>query len=296
LIDPYEILGVAKSSTDDEIRKAYRRLARKHHPDVNPGSKDAEAKFKEIAGAYDLLSDPEKRRRFDAGEIDASGTERPQQRYYRDFAAGESGRRYGAGSGYADFADTDELLAELLGRGRRTRGADLQVQLGLDMLDSISGVTRQLALPDGSTISLTIPAGVEDGEVLRLKGKGAAAPSEGPPGDLLVQIAIRPHRFFRREGDDVLLELPVTLKEAVLGAKVRVPVPSGAVMLSVPKASNTGAVLRLKGKGVARLGAPGDLLVTLKVVLPKEPDPALESLLEGWTPQNSENVRKEYES
>lgn len=296
MIDPYEILGVAKSSTDDEIRKAYRRLARKHHPDVNPGSKDAEAKFKEIAGAYDLLSDPEKRRRFDAGEIDASGAERPRQRYYRDFAAGESGRRYGAGSGYADFADTDELLAELLGRGRRTRGADLQVQLGLDMLDSISGVTRQLALPDGSTISLTIPAGVEDGEVLRLKGKGAAAPSEGPPGDLLVQIAIRPHRFFRREGDDVLLELPVTLKEAVLGAKVRVPVPSGAVMLSVPKASNTGAVLRLKGKGVARLGAPGDLLVTLKVVLPKEPDPALESLLEGWTPQNSENVRKEYES
>lgn len=296
MIDPYEILGVAKSATDDEIRKAYRRLARKHHPDVNPGSKDAEARFKEISGAYDLLSDPEKRRRFDAGEIDASGAERPQQRYYRDFAAGENGRHYGAGSGYAEFADTDELLAELLGRGRRTRGTDLQVQLGLDMLDSISGVARQLALPDGSTISLTIPAGVEDGQVLRLKGKGTAAPSEGPPGDLLVQIAIRPHRFFRREGDDVLLELPVTLKEAVLGAKVRVPVPSGAVMLSVPKGSNTGAVLRLKGKGVARLGAPGDVLVTLKVVLPKEPDPALESFLNGWTPQNSESVRKEYES
>lgn len=296
MIDPYEILGVAKSATDDEIRKAYRRLARRHHPDVNPGSKDAEAKFKEISGAYDLLSDPEKRRRFDAGEIDASGAERPQQGYYRDFAAGESGRRYGAGSAYADFADTDELLAELLGRGRRARGADLQIQLGLDMLDSISGAIRQLALPNGSTISLTIPAGVEDGQVLRLKGKGAAAPSEGPPGDLLVQIAIRPHRFFRREGDDVLLELPVTLKEAVLGAKVRVPIPSGAVMLSVPKGSNTGAVLRLKGKGVARLGAPGDLLVTLKVVLPKEPDPELESFLEGWTPQNSENVRKEHES
>lgn len=296
MIDPYETLGVAKSATDDEIRKAYRRLARKHHPDVNPGSKDAEAKFKEISAAYDLLSDPEKRRRFDAGEIDASGAERPQQRYYRDFAAGAGGRRYGAGSGYADFADTDDLLAELLGRGCRARGADLQVQLGLDMHDSISGAIRQLALPNGSTISLSIPAGVEDGQVLRLKGKGAAALAEGPPGDLLVQIAIRPHRFFRREGDDVLLELPVTLKEAVLGARIRVPVPSGVVMLSVPKGSNTGAVLRLKGKGVARPGAPGDLLVTLKVVLPKEPDSALESFLEGWTPQNAENVRKEYES
>ena len=294
--DPYEILSVAKTATDEEIRKVYRRLARKHHPDVNPGNKDAEATFKEISAAYDLLSDSEKRRRFDAGEIDASGAERPQQRYYRDFAAGEGGARYGAGAGFADLADSDDLISELLGRRRRSRGADLQVRLELDLLDSIGGAVRQIALPDGSSVSLTIPAGVEEGQVLRLKGKGAPAPGEGPPGDLLVYIAIRPHRFFQREGDDIRLELPVTLKEAVLGARIRAPTPSGVVMLTVPKGASSGMVLRLKGKGVARHGVPGDLLVTLKVALPKEPDPALEAFLEGWAPKDQENVRKEYES
>jgi DnaJ-class molecular chaperone len=296
LKDPYEVLGVAKTATDEEIRKVYRRLARKHHPDVNPGNNDAEAMFKEISAAYDLLSDPEKRRRFDAGEIDASGAERPQQRYYRDFAAGDGGRRYSADAGYADIADTDDFLAELLGRGRRSRGANVQVRLGLDMLDSINGAVRQIAVPDGSSVSLTVPAGVEDGQTLRLKGKGAAAPGEGPPGDLFVHIAIRPHRFFQREGNDIRLELPVTLKEAVLGARIRVPTPSGMVMLTVPRGSTSGAVLRLKGKGVARPGAQGDLLVTLKVVLPKEVDPALEAFLSSWTPQGEENVRKEYEA
>jgi DnaJ-class molecular chaperone len=294
LKDPYETLGVARTAPDDEIRKVYRRLARKHHPDVNPGDKDAEARFKEISAAYDLLSDPDKRRRFDAGEIDASGAERPQQKYYRDFAAGEGGGRYANGSGFADFADTDELFAELLGRRRRSRGADLQVQLAVDLIDTIIGASRQLPMPDGSTISLTIPPGVEDGQVLRLKGRGAAAPAEGPPGDLLAHISIRPHRFFQREGDDVRIELPVTLKEAGLGAKVRTPTPSGAVMLTVPKGSSSGTVLRLKGKGVARPGSPGDLLVTLKIVLPRQPDAELETFLGNWSPKGEEDVRKEY--
>lgn len=292
--NPYETLGVANTATDEEIKKVYRRLARKHHPDVNPGDKDAETKFKEISAAYDLLSDQEKRRRFDAGEIDASGAERPQQKYYRDFAGGEGGGHYANGSGFADFADTDEFLSELLGRRRRTRGADLQVQLVVDLVDTITGASRQLPMPDGATISLTISPGVEDGQVLRLKGRGAPAPGEGPPGDLLAHIAIRAHKFFTRDGDDVRIELPVTLKEAVLGAKVRTPTPSGAVMLTVPKGSSSGAVLRLKGKGVARPGSPGDLLVTLKVVLPREPDADLEAFLLKWSPKGEEDVRKEY--
>lgn len=292
--DPYEVLGVARSAEDAEIKKVYRRLARKHHPDVNPGDKDAEARFKEISAAYDLLSDPEKRKRFDAGEIDASGAERPQQTYYRDFADGNDAERYANGSGFADFGDANDLFAELLGRRQRRRGADLQAQLSVDFLDAINGATRQLSMPDGSTVSLTIPAGVENGQVLRLKGKGGAAPGEGPAGDLLVQVSIRPHRFFQRDGDQVRIDLPVTLKEAVLGGKVRTPTPSGAVMLTVPKGSSSGAILRLKGKGVNRPGLPGDLLVTLKIVLPKGPDPELEAFVAQWSPEGEEDVRKEY--
>mgnify|MGYP001157875034 FL=1 len=293
--DPYEALGVARTAPNEEIKKVYRRLARKHHPDVNPGDKEAEAKFKEISAAYDFLSDPEKRRRFDAGEIDASGAERPQQKYYRDFAAEDGDGRYASGSGFADFADTDELFAELLGRRRRSaRGADLQAQLAVDLLEAITGASRQLPLPDGSTINLTIPPGVEDGQVLRLKGKGAAAPGEGSPGDLMAVISIRPHRFFRREGNDVRIDLPITLKEAVLGAKVKAPTPSGVVVLTVPKGSTSGTVLRLKGKGVALPKSPGDLLVTLKVALPKEPDAELEAFLATWSPKGEEDVRKEF--
>lgn len=294
--DPYETLGVARTATAEEIRKVYRRLARKHHPDVNPGDKDAEAKFKEISAAYDLLSDPEKRRRFDAGEIDASGVERPQQRFYRDFAGGNESVRYSTGSGFADFAETDDFLAELLGRKRRLRGADIQVQLDVDLIDTITGSTRTVSLPDGSTINLKIPAGVEDGQTMRLKGKGEAAPSEGQRGDLLVRLSVRPHPFFQRNKDDVHVELPITLKEAVLGGRARAPTPSGDVMLTVPKGSSSGAVLRLKGKGVARPGRPGDLLVTLRIVLPKEPDPILEAFCESWTPKNDDDVRKEYRS
>ena len=253
--DPYETLGVAKTASADEIRSAYRKLAKKLHPDLNPGDKKAEDKFKEVAAANDLLSDPEKRRRYDAGEIDASGAEKapPHARYYRDYAA-EGGHPYEAQGAYGDFAQGDDLFAELLRRSaeqaRRRPGADLHYELPIDFLDAVNGASKTITLPQGGTLNVTIPAGVEDGQTLRLRGKGAPSPGEGPPGDALVQIVVRPHRYFTREGDDILLDLPISVKEAALGAEVRTPTTTGSVMLKIPKRANTGDVLRLRGKGV----------------------------------------------
>jgi DnaJ-class molecular chaperone len=284
--DPYDILGVARTASADDIRKAYRKLAKALHPDLNPGDKDAEARFKEASAAYDLLSDAEKRRRFHAGEIDASGAERPKQPFYRDFAGEEQvGARYYTSSGFADFGSADDILSELFGRAgrRRLRGGDLHFRLRVDFLAAINGDSERVTLPDGRVVDVAIPAGAEDGEILRLKGLGEGAPQGGEAGDALIELIIIPHPMFTRQGDDILLELPITLSEAVLGAKVKTPTPSGAVMLNVPKHSNTGAILRLKGKGVRRKsGSAGDELVTLKVVLPKAPDAALEDFALRW--------------
>ncbi|MBL8675201.1 MAG: J domain-containing protein [Rhodospirillales bacterium] len=295
--DPYETLGVARDASADDIQKAYRRLAKKHHPDLNPGNKAAEDRFKEVSAANELLSDPDKRRRFDAGEIDASGAERPRPRYYKDFAAeAAEGHPYENRSGFADF-EGDDIFAELLRRqaqaARRAPGMDLRFHLGVDFLDAVNGATRRVTLPDGGTLDVSIPAGIEQGQVLRLRGKGAPSRGEGPPGDALVEISVAPHRFFTRHGDDIRMELPVTLGEAVLGGRVEVPTPTGSVMMTIPKGSNTGAVLRLKGKGVARRGAPGDLFVTLKVALPTAPDAELEAFLAGWKPVAGYDPRKE---
>ncbi len=178
--DPYEILGVARAATQDEIRKAYHRLAKKLHPDLNPGDKNAEDRFKEIASAYDLLSDAEKRRRFDSGEIDASGAEAPRERYYRDYAA--EGQPYASQSGYADFLDTDDLLAEMFRRqSRRARGSDLHYSLTVDFLDAVNGATKRIALPQGGSLDVTIAAGIHEGQVLRLRGKGAPPPARARP-------------------------------------------------------------------------------------------------------------------
>lgn len=283
--DPYDILGVTRTASPDDIQKAYRRLAKKLHPDLNPGDKAAEESFKEAAGAYDLLSDPEKRRRFDSGEIDAAGTERPRERYYKDFAAeAAAGNPYDNSAGFADFAQADDFLAELLRRqaqqARRAPGADLHYRLPVEFLDAVNGATKRITLPDGGTIDVTIPAGARDGQVLRLRGKGSPSRGEGPAGDALIELTVKPHRFFVLDGDDIRLELPVSLKEAVLGGKVKVPTPTGAVMMSIPKGSGTGTVLRLRGKGAPRKsGGHGDELVVLKLVLPAAPDPGLEDLV-----------------
>ncbi len=296
--DPYEILGVAKTASADDIRKAYRKLAKKLHPDLNPGDKNAEEQFKEVSAANDLLSDPEKRRRYDAGEIDASGAEKapPHPRYYRDYAGG-AGHPYESQSGFADFAESDDLIAELLRRSaeqaRRRPGADLHYELQVDFLDAVNGAAKTITLPGGGTLQVTIPPGVEDGQILRLRGKGAPSPGEGEPGDALVQIVVKPHRTFTREGDDIHVELPITLKEAALGGEVRAPTPTGSVMLKIPKRSNTGDVLRLRGKGVKKRNGAGDELVKLKVMMPTEPEPELEAFLAGWKPAPTYDPRKE---
>jgi len=285
--NPYEVLGVAATASAAEIQSAYRKLAKKLHPDLNPGNKAAEEKFKEVAVAYDLLSDAEKRKRFDAGEIDESGAERPQQHYYRDYATSDQGERYADASGFSDFMDQDDAFAELLRRSQQARanrrGQDLHYHLAVDLVDSITGATKRLNLPDGSTIDVTIPPGLVDGQTLRLKGKGAPGTGKGGPGDALIEVEVRPDRRFTREGDDITLELPISLTEAVLGGQVRVPTPTGDVTMSVPKGSNTGTKLRLRGKGAPRRGGgQGDQFVTLKVVLPKSPGPELEAFVSSW--------------
>jgi DnaJ-class molecular chaperone len=284
--DPYETLGVERSASPDDIQKAYRRLAKKLHPDLNPGNKEAEERFKEVSAAYGLLSDADKRARYDRGEIDASGAEQPRQRFYKDFASeAAAGNPYENYSGFADFADSDDVLSELLRRSARVRarGADVRYHLPIEFLEAVTGATKRLTLPDGETLDVTIPAGIQNGQVLRLRGKGRPGIGDGEPGDALVEIAIKPHPLFAREGNDVYLDLPVTLSEAVLGARITVPTPTGAVTMTVPKGSNTGTVLRLRGKGILRRdGNHGDELVRLKVMLPERSDPELEAFATKW--------------
>jgi DnaJ-class molecular chaperone len=296
--DPYETLGVAKTATPEEIKKAYLRLAKKLHPDLNPGDKHAEERFKEVSAANDFLSDAERRRRYDAGEIDATGAEKPQHRYYRDYASA-SGHPYESQAGYADYADSDDIFAELLRRraqeARRVRGADLHYRLDVDFLDAVNGAKKEILLPQGGALQVTIPAGIEDGQTLRLRGKGAPSPGEGEPGDALIEVSVRPHKFFTRQGDDILLDLPITISEAALGAEVKAPMPSGGVLLKIPKGANTGSTLRLKGKGVARGDRRGDGLVKLKVMMPTKPEPELDAFLANWKPQSDYDPRRDME-
>ncbi len=298
-IDPYKILGVEKTATQDEIQKAYRKLAKKIHPDLNPGNKKAEEQFKEVASAYTLLSDEAKRKQFDAGEIDGLGAEKPRQNYYRDYADAGTANPY---TRNADFGDDNDFFSELFRRqGNRgggggefkMRGQDARYRLTLDFLSAINGGKQTITLPDGAGLEVNISPGCRDGQTLRLRGKGQAGIGGGSAGDALIEIKVAPHRFFQRVGDDIRIDMPITLKEAVLGAKIKVPTCDGSVTMTIPKGANTGTVLRLKGQGVARAkGGQGDQFITLKVILPTAPDAALENLIREWKPTTEQNPRE----
>ncbi|MEO1015292.1 MAG: DnaJ C-terminal domain-containing protein [Pseudomonadota bacterium] len=308
--NPYTVLGLSQSASDSEIRAAFRRLAKEHHPDRNPGDRRAEEKFKEVSAAFDILGDAERRRRFDRGEIDADGRERARGGFRP--GAGRDGP-FGASEGPGDFSDLSDLFADLFGarsregaagaqrgagggfRGAPTRGRDLRYRLEVDFIEAARGARKRVTMPDNRSLDLTIPAGVDDGQTLRLRGQGEAGPGGGPHGDVYVEISIRPHRIFERDGLDIHLEAPVTLKEAVLGGKITVPTVDGDVSVSVPRGANSGTVLRLRGRGIAaKDAAPGDQLVKLRIVLPEGGDPELEEFVRQWSGGEQDAPRKHF--
>lgn len=295
MVDPYQALGLKKTASQDDIKRAYRRLAKKYHPDLNPGDKTVEQKFRDLTAAYELLGDADKRARFDKGEIDAAGTERPRERsYWHAHAEAPGAEKY---AGFGGRIDPIDLFADLFGRergaGLKIPGADVLYPLSIDFAEAVLGATRRVQLPDGRTLEVSIPPGTEDGQRLRLKGQGEPGMGGAPAGDAFIEVHVRAHPFFSRKGDDIHLELPITLQEAVLGGRITVPTVDGSVAMNVPKGANTGNTLRLKGKGVPRgkSGARGDQYVTLKVVLPDPADEALTRFVEGWAPAHDYEVR-----
>ncbi len=300
--DPYLELGVSRTASADEIRKAFRKLAKQHHPDTNPGDKKAEEKFKQVSAAFDIVGDAEKRKKFDLGQIDADGRETMRgfggQPGNGPFNAGGFGRggfqrddgpeidlsdlfggmfNQGGGAGRGPFGGGG-------GAGFSTKGADIKARLDIDLEEAIKGGKKRVAFSDGRTIDVTIPAGAQEGQTLRLKGQGS--PGRGGQGDALIELAIKPHPIYRREGDALVMDLPISVPDAVLGGKVEAPTPDGNVMLGVPKGSNSGQTLRLKGRGFADAkGKRGDLLARLVVTLPETIDEDLEKFAQAWRDQ-----------
>jgi DnaJ-class molecular chaperone len=297
---PYEVLGVKPDASAEEIRKVYRQLAKEFHPDLNPGKPAAEERFKAVSGAYDLLSDPDKRARYDRGEIDESGAERPPRSYYRGYAEGAEGRKYQP-EGEMDLGDLEDLFAAFGsgGRGRRgrgegfkARGGDRLFTLTIDFVQAATGGKQRLSIAPEEWLDVTIPPGINDGQVLRLRGKGGPGFGGGPAGDALIEVHVTPHPLFRRDGDNIQIELPVSLAEAVLGGRVAVPTVTGPVTMTIPKGSDTGTQLRLRGKGIQRKNGPGDQYVTLKVVVGPSSDPELADFLEKWAPRHPFDPRQ----
>jgi DnaJ-class molecular chaperone len=296
--DPYKVLGVPRNAPDDEIRKAYRKLAKELHPDLNPKNPaSAEERFKKVSAAYDIIGDPEKRKQYDRGEIDANGE--PRRGFHRTHAcAGPFGGRtwtrpsedFNIGDIFSDFFGGGRARGEA-GSPFGMRGRDARYTLEIDFLEAVSGATKRVTMPDGGTLDLTVPEGVSDGQVLRLKGKGSPGARGSEPGDALVEIRVRPHPHFTRSGDDIASELPITIDEAVLGAKVEVPTISGRVQLTIPKGTSSGRVFRLKGKGVRNktTGNTGDQLVTVRIVLPGTVDDELAYFLSEWRQKHKYN-------
>jgi DnaJ-class molecular chaperone len=303
--DPYEVLGVAKTASEAEIKKAFRGLAKKHHPDKHAGDAAAQKKFQEISGAYDILGDKDKRAQFDAGAIGPDGNPKgfdPRQGGFQQghpFGSGFGGFGGGGQAGAREFhfsfddepgatAGFEDIFANMMGgrrgRPRQSRGEDFTAQVTVSFEEAAKGGTRRVVLQNGEQIDVKIPAGVKDGQVVRVKGRGGAGRGGAANGDILLTVSVAAHPWMTRDGNDIRMDLPVTLKEAVLGGKVPVPTLTGTVSLSIPANSNTGAVLRLKGKGIAPQGSTpaGDLYVRLVVTLPDKPDEGLKDFASGW--------------
>ena len=296
--DLYAILGVSKTADQGEIRAAYRRLAKQSHPDLHPGDKAAEDRFKSISAANDILGDEDKRKRYDKGEIDATGAESHPSGAYRQHADANGPHQYYSTSGFDDFTNVNDVFSDLFARqgGRQNggfsmRGGDAQFTLGVEFLEAIQGTKKRITLPDGKHLEVTIPAGMNDGQILRLKGKGQPGLGDGGPGDALISISVRPHPQFKRRDNDVLVDLPISISEAVLGGRVEVPTVTGKVTISVPKGTSSGAVLRLKGKGVKTKTATGDQLVTLRIVLPNTMDDELVAFMTEWQASHAYDPR-----
>ena len=285
--DPYAALGLSRSASADEIRRAYRKLAKELHPDVRPNDKQAEERFKRATAAFNLLSDPAQRGKFDRGEVDADGNERPSFRT-------RSYRTAGGNTQQDSAFDLGDIFADLFGSGggqrgfSRMRGRDLRYALDIDFIEAVTGGRKRVQLDEGRALDVTIPPGVETGRTLRLKGQGGPGVAGGPPGDALVELSVRAHPYFRRDGQDIRLDLPISLTEAVEGARIQAPTVTGPVALQIPPNSNTGMMLRLKGKGVA--GA-GDQIVRLLVTLPDGADAELAKFLKTWTGRDKKPVR-----
>ncbi len=297
--DPYKVLGVSATASQEEIQKAFRKQAKVLHPDLNPGDAKAEQQFKDISAAYEIIGDKDKRARYDRGEIGPDGSEQQQRQYYREYAGAGAENPYHSAGGFSDFGEGEDIFSQFFsrrggggGRQHRMRGQDAQYSMNVEFLDAINGTQTQIRLPNGPALDVKIPAGTRDGQTLRLKGKGHPGMGGGQPGDALIEVHVRPHAFFKRDGDDIRLDLPVTLAEAVNGGKVNVPTPKGPVTMSVPANSSSGKVLRLKGRGVpTRHGGHGDLYVTLAIVLPEQPDEKLRAFVEEWDKGRKQNPR-----
>jgi DnaJ-class molecular chaperone len=318
--DPYEVLGVPRGASAAAIKSAYRKLAKKHHPDANKNDPKAAARFSELNSANEIIGDEVKRKQFDRGEIDAEGKPRFQGFPGGDprAGAGRAGgfethtfRSGGAGPGGLGGGGFEDILNSMFGgaagRGPRPGGGttfefdtggialdlDLSVAMTVSLEESVKGIEKRVRLPTGKELNVKIPAGVVAGQQIRLKGQGETSPGH-PPGDLLITVNIAPHRFFKIEGSDLRVELPITLYEAVLGGKVRVPTLGSAVELSIPKNTSSGRTFRLKGKGLPKpTGTPGDLFVTTRIMLPDGNDAELEALMQKWRDGHTYNPRSD---
>lgn len=309
--DPYQSLGLSKQATQDDIKNAYRALAKKYHPDLNPGNKEAEKKFKDIASAYEFIGTPEARAKFDRGETPEQMQEQQQQHYERArtrqsrsgpfyYNTQQEGGRYsqsfGEDPGMGDIFEN--LFRQARGGSTRTQGSSLAgedqlYQMEIDFKDSILGADREITLPSGKKLQIKIPPGIDTGKRLRFRGQGGPGAGNGPAGDAYIEITVRPLPGFRRVGNNVESELPISFIEGILGAEVQVPTLDGSVMLKIPAGVSTGSRLRIRGKGVAAPKDPGDQIVVLKVTLPKQVNPELQDAVRAWAEKYSYNPRGE---